>query len=147
MAITKFLARDLTIEVRDDDGLTFLPIGGLQSITHSPAKTDADTTDFDSNGRARHIPAQRGDSFSLAGQALLDSANGDKDPGQERVEDLSRLTGLTAMGTFRLTDPGGNKATFDASVDLTLPGGGTNDAASWGATILVDGEIVHEAAS
>lgn len=147
MALTKFLARDLTIEVQDDDGLTWLAVGGLQSLTHSPSKTDADTTDFDSNGRNRHIPASRGDSWALAGQALLDVDNGDKDAGQERIESLAKLTGLSAMGTFRLTDPGGNRATFDGSADVTLPGGGTNDAATWAATVLVDGEVVYSEAS
>lgn len=145
MAITKFLARDLTMEVRDAAGSAWLPIGGLQSITHSPAKTDADTTDFDSNGHARHIPAQRGDSFALAGQALEDVETGDRDPGQERIEALALLTGLGAMGEFRLTSPGGNTKTFDGSADVTLASGGTNDAATWAATVTVDGEIVNAA--
>jgi hypothetical protein len=141
VAITKFLARDLTFEVQDAAGTGWLPIGGLQSISHSPASTNADTTDFDSNGHARHIPAQRGDSFALAGQALEDVTNGDVDPGQARCEELALLTGLNAMGSFRVTSAGGNVKMFDGSAEVTLPGGGTNDAASWACTVTVDGEI------
>jgi hypothetical protein len=142
VAITKFLARDLTFEVQDAAGTAWLPIGGLQSIAHSPSSENADTTDFDSNGRARHIPAQRGDSFALTGQALEDVTTGDRDPGQQRCEELALLTGLNAMGSFRITSAGGNIKTFDGSAEVTLAGGGTNDAATWAATVTVDGEIV-----
>lgn len=142
MPKTKFLARDITFEVQDDDGLTWLAIGGLQSVTHSPSSSDADTTDFDSNGHERHLKAQRGDSFALAGQAIEDVATGDRDAGQARVEALALLVGLGGMGTFRVTSPGGNVKTFDGSAEVTLPGGGTNDAATWAANVKVDGEIL-----
>jgi predicted secreted protein len=143
MAVTKFLARDLTIEVLDDDDVTWLPIGGLNSLTHSPATSRADTTDFDSNGRAEHIVAQRGESWALAGFALEDVATGDRDAGQARVEALGQAVGLGATGSFRITSPGGNTATFDGSVEVTLAGGGHNDAAAWQAALEISGDVVY----
>src|SRR5688500_16227127 len=130
MAKTKFLARDLTIEIRTGVGPdVWTPISGLDTFTHSPSSENADTTGFDDNGRAAHIKAQRGDSSEMAGKAILDLATGEKDAGQEAVEALSRLVGLAAEGRFRVTDPGNNKLEFSATAEVTLPGGGTNDAA------------------
>ena len=143
MAVTKFLARDLTIEVRDAADTAWLPIGGLNSLTHSPSTARADTTDFDSNGRAEHIVAQRGESWTLAGFALEDVATGDRDAGQLRVEELGRARGLNATGSFRITSPGGNTITFDASAEVTIAGGGHNDAAAWNAALEVSGEPVY----
>ena len=143
MAVTKFLARDLTIEVRDAADTTWLAIGGLNSLTHSPATARADTSGFDSNGREEHIVAQRGDTWTLAGFAMEDVADGSRDAGQERVEDLGKLIGLDATSSFRVTSPGGNTITFDASVEVTLAGGGHNDAAAWQAVVTVTGEPVY----
>lgn len=145
MAVTKFLARDLTIEI--NTGSIAVPvwteIKGLNTLTHSPSSTDAETTDFASNGRAEHMKAERGDSWALAGFKLEDVANGDEDPGQAAVEALGRAVGLTSLGQFRITSPGGNTATFMASAEVTLSGGGNNDAAAWAATIMVSGPITY----
>lgn len=143
MAVTKFLARDLTIEVRDAGDTTWVAIGGLNSLTHSPSTSRADTTDFDSNGRAEHIVAQRGESWALAGFSLEDVATGSRDAGQERCEVLGQATGLDGLGQFRITSPGGNTITFYASVEVTLAGGGHNDAAAWNAGLEVSGEPVY----
>jgi hypothetical protein len=143
MALTKFLARDLTIEVRTAVGPdVWTHIGGLDTLTHSPSTERADTTGFDDQGRPTHIVAQRGDSWDIAGKALIDvGATGDatKDPGQLAVETLSRAIGAAAEGRFRITDPAGNEQEFSATAELTQPGGGTNDAASWGASLEVTG--------
>lgn len=142
MAATKFLARDLTIEVRTGVGPdVWTAIGGLNSLTHSPSTERADTTGFDENGRPTHIVAQRGDSWDLAGHALLDvAAVGEgKDPGQLAVETLAQAIGAAAEGRFRITDPAGNRLEFSGTVELTRPGGGHNDAANWAASIEVTG--------
>jgi len=143
MAVTKFLARDLTIEVRDAGDTAWVAIGGLNSLTHSPATSRADTTDFDANGREEHIVAQRGESWTLSGFAMEDVGTGARDAGQERCETLAKVQGLAAMGSFRLTSPGGNTITFDASVEVTLAGGGHNDAAAWQASLTVSGDPVY----
>ena len=145
MAVTKFLARDLSIaiQVGGSAGNTFLDIKGLNSLSHSPTSTDADTTDFDSEGHSEHMKAERGDSWTLAGFTLEDVLTGERDPGQLAVEDLAKLTGPESLGTFRITSPGGNTATFEASAETTLAGGGNNDAASWQAVVRVSGEVVY----
>lgn len=143
MAATKFLARDLTIEVESETPNSWLAIGGLNTLTHSPSKTDADTTDFDSNGYEEHMVAQRGGSWTLAGFALEDVATGERDPGQVRCEQIARARGLSSLVRFRLTSIGNNRIVFYASVDVTLPGGGNNDAASWQAVVKMSGEPTY----
>lgn len=144
MAVTKFLARDLTIEIASSgSGGSYLPIKGLNSLTHSPTSTDADTTDFESDGVSEHMKAERGESWTLAGFSLEDVLNGDRDPGQLAVEALAQQVGLASLGNFRLTSPGGNVATFAASAEVTKGGGGNNDPASWQAVIRVSGEVSY----
>jgi hypothetical protein len=150
MPQTKFLARDLVIEVNDGLGSAeenWLTIGGLNTLTHSPATTRADTTDFDSNGREEHIVAQRGETWTLSGFSIEDVASGDRDTGQTRVEVLGRARGLGALGLFRVTSPGGNEIEFSASAEVTIHGGGHNDAAAWQAVLTVSGEPDYTPAS
>ena len=147
MGTTKFLARDLTIAVEDPETPdSYITIGGLNSLTHAPSTSRADTTDFNSNGRDEHIVASRGESWTLAGFAIEDVETGDRDPGQLIVEALGRARGLGATGSFQVISPGGNTITFDASAEVTLHGGGHNDAAAWQAAIQVTGEPEYAAA-
>lgn len=145
MAVTKFLARDLDIEINTGTigSPVWTAIGGLNSLTHSPSSTDAETTDFDSDGRAEHMKAERGDAWSLAGYTLEDVSTGDRDAGQAAVETLAQAVGLTSLGQFRITSPGGNTITFLASAEVTLHGGGNNDAAAWAASLTVSGAVVY----
>lgn len=146
MAETKYLARDITAEVYAGDGVTRLPIEGLESLTHSPSTERADTTGFDENGRPTHIVAQRGDSWAMTGHAVEDVATGARPAGQTRCEDLAKLIGLSAEGKFRLTSPGGNAIVFNATVELTHPGGAHNDPASWGISVEITGDVIYDAA-
>jgi len=141
MAITKFLARDLTIEINTGSvgSPTWTHIGGLNTLSHSPSSTDAETTDFDSDGVPEHMKAERGDSWTLAGMALEDVSNGDRDPGQAAVEALALFMGPASLGQFRITSPGGNTDTFMASAEITRPGGGNNDPATWQAVVRCSG--------
>lgn len=152
MAVTRFLARDLTIEISTAPGAdtiagttddTWVPILGLNTLSHSPSTNRADAGGFDSNGRAKHLVTERGDTWTLAGHALEDTANGDRDPGQEAVETKAKLTGPSAMAFYRITSPGGNYIIFQGSAELSHPGGGHNDIASWSTTIEVDGEPTY----
>lgn len=118
-------------------------VNGLNSLTHSPSSSDADTTSFDSEGRSEHMKAERGDSWTLAGFYLEDVATGDRDPGQAAVEALAQLIGPSSLGVFKITSPGGNTITFSASAEVTLHGGGNNDAAAWQATIVVSGAVTY----
>jgi hypothetical protein len=152
MAVTRFLARDLTIEISTGPGVdtisgtaddTWTPILGLNTLSHSPSTNRADAGGFDSNGRAKHLVTERGDTWTLSGHSLEDVATGDRDPGQAAVEASAKLTGPTAMRFFRITSPGGNIQIFAGSAELTHPGGGHNDIASWSTTIEVDGEPTY----
>ena len=130
MALRKILAREFSWAVSDGVIPTFLAIGGLTSFTPSPAKTDATTTDFDSNGWAEHMVAGRSLAFTLDGMYLEDPADGSRDLGQERVEELGLLTGAGSLEQFTITTPGGTVLTFYASVNVSpvSTGGGTDDA-------------------
>lgn len=144
MALTKFLARDLVIEILDTaTGGAYTEVKGLESLTHSPSTTEADTTDFESGGRKEHLVAERGDEWTLSGFKLLDVATGDLDPGQQLIEELATKISFESLGTFRITDPGGNSKVFQASAEVTLPGGGHNDPAAWGAKLSVSGPYVE----
>lgn len=149
MAVTKFLARDLAIAISTAVGVdtiagtaddTWTVIGGLNTLTHAPSTSRADTSSFDSNGRDEHLVASRGETWTLAGFSLEDVANGTRDAGQEAVEALGKLVGPAGIGWFQITSPGGNIIRFQASVETTLHGGGHNDAAAWQAVLTVTGE-------
>lgn len=145
MAVTKFLARDLDVDV--NTGTLAAPVWtavkGLNTVSHSPSSTDAETTDFDSNGAPEHLKAERGHSWTLAGFKLIDVASGAEDPGQQAVETLSKLVGLASLQQFRITSPGGRTATFMASAEVTYSSGGNNDAAAWQAVLRVSGVITY----
>lgn len=143
--LVKIPARDFTLEIDENYGTSggehFLGIKGLTSMAMSPKTTDTDTTDFDSNGDAEHLPMERGREFSCAGFYLEDLATGERDPGQEAVEALGERVGPAGIGAFRLSSPGGNIWTFLASVEVTSPGGGgNNDASSWNTKFTVTGK-------
>lgn len=152
MAITKFLARDLTISIHTAAGVdtilgtaddTKVVIGGLNSLTHSPSLARADTTSFDSNGHDEHLPASIGATWTLSGFTLEDVDTGDRDPGQAAVEALAQLVGPAGLGYFTVESPGGNTIRFQASAEVTLSGGGHNDAAAWQAVLTMNGEPVY----
>jgi hypothetical protein len=145
MAVTKFLARDLSIYIDGDPasggGDSWVKINGLNTLTHSPTSSDAETTDFNSAGHSEHMKAERGESWTLAGFTLEDVATGDRDPGQLLVENLAQKMGLTSLESFQIRSPGGNTATFQASAEVTRAGGGNNDPAAWQAVVRVSGEV------
>lgn len=148
MAVTKVLARDWTIEI-DTDPLATTPTGspvwteikGLNTIGFSQTKNDADVTTFDSGGFLEHIPASRGYEVTLEGIFLEDVSTGDRDPGQEAVEEYADMVGAEALASFQLTSPGGTIWSFSGSVTVETPSGGNDDPTGWSATITVSGQI------
>ena len=143
MAITKVLARGWTLEVNTgtEEEPEFTPIGGINTFTFSNSKNDADITDFDSEGYMEHIVASRSFEISMEGFYLEDLATGDRDAGQEKVEEYGNLVGEDSLRTYRLTTPGGTVKTFLASTNIGDQGGGNDDPTSWGATLTVSGQI------
>mgnify|MGYP001191700210 CR=1 FL=1 len=145
MAITKVLARHWTVEVQTgEDATTGDPIwtrvNGLTSIGFSSSKNDADTTDFDSEGVQTHLPASRGYELTLEGQMLEDQDTGERDEGQQFLEELSYKIGPDGLGNFRLTSPGGNMREFQGSVNIEGPSGGNDDPTAWNVTVRVSGK-------
>lgn len=149
MPKTKVLARNWKIEV-DIDPLATTPTGtevwtkvaGINSFTISSDKEDADTTDFDNEGYASHIVASRSNEITFEGFYIEDTANGDRDPGQEAVDDYSELIGPEAMGNIRMTSPAGKVRQWTGSFGTGDIGGGVNDPTSWGATFTPSGPPV-----
>ncbi len=146
MAKTKVLARGWTFFI--NTGTYAVPvwtqIHGINSFSPSPEKNDADTTDFDSAGNLEHLPASRGMSYTFEGFFLVDVADGTRDAGQARVEEVGALVGPAGLGHLRLTSPPSSGAEvwdFDASFNVTPPGGGNDDAASWSFEATVSGAI------
>lgn len=142
MAITKVPARDFTFEIDTTGAGNWVLINGIDTLTRAPNTVRADTRTFEDGTRHRHWVASRGDQFTLAGMRLEDSVTGDRDPGQEAVETLATQYGPNSIMPFRITSPGGNVLTFNASAEATQFGGGKDDPAAWQAVIEVDGDIV-----
>jgi len=147
MAISKFLARDLSIAI--DSGLgsgaggSYTPILGLNTLTHSPSTTTADATDFQSAGHAEHYVVQRGDEWTLAGHVLIDVGTGTRDPGQLAVEAVAQAIGIHAAETFKITNPAGKTIVFKATAEVTQQSGGHNDLATWQCKLTVTGAVVY----
>jgi hypothetical protein len=144
-AARKFLARDLLIEINTGSVASpaWTEIGGLTSLTHAPATERADASGFDSQGRAEHMVTQRGDTWTLEGHSKIDPADGAQDEGQAAVEASSTAVGIAAEEHYRFTVPGTGSPVreFTATAEVTLPGGGTNDLAAWGAVLEVTGAV------
>lgn len=143
MAVTKILARDFTFELNTGTTAspTWVAVGAVSSWSHSPTKNDADTTTFDEEGRLSHLPASRGDEFTITGMYKEDESTGARDAGQEAVEAWADEIGPTGIKQFRISSPGGNVKTFEASASVQVGGGGTDDPAAWEATVTVSGAI------
>ena len=145
MSLGKQLAR--TFDFAIHDGTNYVDIGGVTSFSPSPEKNDADTTTFDSDGWVEHIVASRGLSFDIEGLHIEDAATGNRDAGQEELEDLAMEMGHDAMCTFRLTRPHTGSQVY-MTVSVQAPpegistGGGNDDPAGWSATLNVSGKPV-----
>jgi hypothetical protein len=140
MAIQKVLARGWKFEVESTTPGTYLEVKGLQQIEFSGDDSLSDTTDFNSNGWAEHMVAERKSSVSVEALYLEDPSTGSRDPGQARVEVIAGLIGNNSLGKFRLTSPGGTIKNFSASAKLST-GGSRNDPTNWKASFEVSGLV------
>lgn len=132
MAVTKILARSWDFYVEDKDSGDFVPIKGINSFTINPTKTDADVGDFDSEGMAEHLPAERAVSITLQGVFLIDRATGDRDPGQQLCEELSEKVDIDGLAKFRFIPKTATEGwEFLASFSAGPTGGGRNDGTGW----------------
>jgi len=148
MPAVKVLARGWILEV-DTDALLETPLGtpvwvainGLNSLTFSNSKNDAETTTFDDEGWETHMVASRGRELSVEGFYLVDPIDGTRDMGQETVEQVGDEIGPASLASFRLTSPASKVKTFVSSVNVGDIGGGNDDPTSWGAELTISGKV------
>ena len=142
MAAVEVLARNWDLEVVDPDETeeTFVEVGGLDTFTFSGDVNNADTTTFEDGGWETHMAASRSRGLSMDGKYQVDPETGERNRGQEIIEELATKMGQESLGSFRLTDPGGNSKEFDATANIGDQGGGNDDPTSWGAELDVSGE-------
>lgn len=141
MAVTKILARNWEFYVEDATPGQFIPIKGVESFTVNPTKTDADTGDFDSEGFAEHLPAERAASITLNGRFLIDRQTGARDPGQERCEELSEKVDIEGLAKFRMIPKNAQEGIeFTASFNAGPTGGGRNDTTGWTCEVTRSGK-------
>ena len=139
MSAVKVLARDWVLEV--SVGGVWTIVKGLNSISFSGTKTNADTTSFDENGWESHLPARRGRSLTVEAFYLEDPSNGARDAGQSAIEQANEGIGHTGFADFRLISPGFVARTFEGSVNVSDSIGGTDDPTSFNFGIDVNGLI------
>lgn len=145
MPVTEIPARDFTFELNTgtDAAPTWVTIGGLISWSNSPTTVRANTQTWEDQGRQNAYVSSRGDSFSLTGRRQEDPATGARDAGQEAAEAWAQEVGPASQKQFRMTSPGGNVLTFDATAEVTRGGGGEDDPSTWQLQITVSGAIVE----
>lgn len=136
-------ARDLIVQVRAADGVTWLGIGNLNTITIKPGENEetADTTVNDSAGNYESEVMQRGVSVELAGLQTLDHLTGTADAGQARCEELATKVAYESLGALRFRHP--LQATWKVWAEATFSvgdqGGGHNAKGSWSCTVRRSG--------
>lgn len=138
MAAVKVLARGWKVEIQDSL-LAWKEVKGINTLTFSGSKNDADTTTFDDNGWLTHLVASRGRTITLGGYYLEDPSTGARDAGQETVDALADSIGTTSLGTFRLTSPYGTVRNLTASANVSDIGGGNDDPTGWSAELTING--------
>lgn len=144
MTTLKPLAREafasLEILTATDPAETFTEIGGIETLTPSFQSTDADTSDYDSDGWTEHLVAERTEQIQISGHmAYTDVDTGERDPGQQAVEELARKTGLDSVGKIVLNLLGGGSIEWDVTATLGNQGGPRGSGAQWGVTFTSTG--------
>lgn len=140
MAIGPSLMREVTLAVQDTGtAASYLAVGGITQLEHSPSTETADASTFDVAGRTLTLPVSRGDEFTGSALRYVDVATGDRDPGQDRAESLSREIGQPSIVSWQVTFAEGSTMTFDAHCQVKITGGGVNDLETWEVTVSVYG--------
>lgn len=143
MTQRKVLMRDMVIQVRAADGVTWLAVAGRTDITINPSENEevTETTDMDSAGNYEGIPTQRGASLEIEGHLMADHLTDAEDPGQARCMTLAEAKGYDGLGALRFRRPQAtqwkvwNEGIFSAGEQS----GGNNDTISWSCTVTRSG--------
>lgn len=139
MAAVEILAREMLFKIKVNGA--FEEIENIDSVTHNPTKTDADTGSFSAAGRARHIVAERGDEFTLTIKYVIDDVTGKEPDGNEALRELATKIGHESIGEFQYVNKMGDGIQFAGSAVVAMPGGGRNDPGTYSVTITVSGDI------
>lgn len=120
----KVLAQDFTFEYMAtgtfETPLTWVGIADVESFNMETSKRVADTTSYDDNGVATHIPAEV--SYKLTLDCLYNEAVTVHDPGQAYCESIADATGTAGLGVFQMISPGGITKKMQGSVAVTTSG-------------------------
>ncbi|MDE5415482.1 phage tail tube protein [Alkalihalobacterium chitinilyticum] len=143
MAKVKVLSRDIVVKINTGTGSLedWTEIKGLNSVTFSSAKNDADTTTFDEGGWGSHLVANRSRNATIQGLYLVDVETSERDPGQAAVDSYNEKIGPDSLAQFQIEFPGGTVKRFTASVNVSDIGGGNDDPMPWGAELTVSGKV------
>jgi len=129
----------------DADGLTIE--GELETLYGAANVVSVEANDdftilFDKDFKAR-LDADFSELENAVSPFIIPVASaeeGERDPGQERIEELDGMHDDEGLGEFDLTSPGGQTKQFFASVNLQDIGGSNNEATSWGVELTLNGE-------
>ena len=145
MALQKVLARGWAFEI--NAGTVAVPvwteIGGLTTWANGGDEaTEADGTDFQSDGWSEHTIAGRsGGTITLDGRFKIDPADGTRDAGQAAVEAAAEEIDYDSLKGFRYFHvASGEGVQGDATFRRGSVGGGNNDNTSWGCTAKFNGQ-------
>lgn len=143
MAKVKVLSRDIVVKINTgtENLEDWTEVKGLNSVTFSSSKNDADTTTFDEGGWGSHLVANRSRSASIQGLYLVDPDTGERDAGQAAVDGYNEKIGPNSLAQFKIEFPGGTVKMFKASVNVSDIGGGNDDPMPWGAELTVSGQV------
>jgi len=142
--IVKVLAKDWKLDVYDSG---WVPVKGVETFGFTGDKEDAETTTFDSDGWDEHLVSFRSRAMTFEGLYLENKLNGERDPGQARIDELADKFSHDGFGDFRLTSPFGNVKVFKGSVNIGEMGGDKKEATKWGGEITVSGPVYKELSS
>lgn len=143
MTQRKQLMRDMVIQVRAADGITWLAVAGRTDITINPSENEevTESTDMDSAGKYEGVPTQRGASLGIEGFLMADHVTDAADPGQARCMELADKTGYEGLGALRFRRPQATqwKVWPEAIFSAGEQSGGNNGLTTWSCTVTRSG--------
>lgn len=150
MPAKKVPARKLIVQVQAADGVTWLPVGGINSASFNPSENEqkTETTTFDSGGNYEERKMQKGASVALEGLLLKDPVTGVQDAGQLRCEVLHDGLDESSVGSIRFRHLMDTlwKVWAEATFTVGEQGGGNNDMVKWSCAITRSGASTTAAA-
>ena len=140
MAIGESLARSYIFEV-SEDAVAYTTVSGVNNWSLKFDETMKDSTTFDTNGYGRKVKTQRGVTVMFEGVYEYDSDTGDRDPGQQMIDESTKDFGAAGVRYYRIshaTDEG-SVLTFKGVAAHDDMGGKNDEIEAWKVTISMYG--------